>query len=560
MADIVAIAGADAGTGPEVPASGARPRWQAAAGGLAAAGAALATGELLSGLDERTPSLVLGVAEVFVAETPGGIVRWSIDAFGASQKTVLVTGIVVVSLLLGVVFGLLGRRRWVRGAAGFVAFGLVGGWAAARGALSSDVRSWLAAALATAVGVLVLRFGLRTPGLAGAGAGAGASASAAAATAATGEGPDLLAPGRPGPGRDRRRFLAVTGGAAAYGILAAGVGRWLRNSRTVEGARDEVATQLGPAPPVRMPSAVASFDETVPGISPLITPNADFYRIDTALLAPQVDPADWTLRITGMVDHEVELTFDELLAMDRIDEFVTLQCVSNEVGGDLVGNARWSGVPLAGLLDRAGVRPDASQIVGRSVDGWTAGFPTEVAGDGRPAMVAVAMNGEPLPVKHGFPARLIVPGLYGYVSATKWLTEIELTTWEAFDAYWIPRGWAKEGPIKTQSRIDVPRSGSTVSAGSSGRIAVAGVAWAPTRSIARVEVRVDDQPWAQARLSGKLSDDAWVQWLYEWDARPGRHQLQVRATDGDGRTQTSETAPPAPSGATGHHTITVTVR
>jgi DMSO/TMAO reductase YedYZ molybdopterin-dependent catalytic subunit len=302
---------------------------------------------------------------------------------------------------------------------------------------------------------------------------------------------------------------------------------------------------------------VATLDETVPGISPIVTPNADFYRIDTALVAPQVDPADWTLRIVGMVDREVEIDFDELVGIDRIEQFVTLQCVSNEVGGDLVGNALWSGIPLRVLLDRAGVRPEASQIVGRSVDGWTAGFPTAVALDGRSAMVAVAMNGEPLPVKHGFPARLIVPGLYGYVSATKWLTEIELTTWDAFDAYWIPRGWAKEGPIKTQSRIDVPTPGTTLAAGPT---PVAGVAWAPTRSVERVEVRIGDQPWQETRLSGELSDNAWVQWVYGWVAEPGRHRLAVRATDGDGETQTSETSPPAPSGATGYHTVTVEVR
>jgi DMSO/TMAO reductase YedYZ molybdopterin-dependent catalytic subunit len=534
------------------PAAGWPAAATAAGAGLVAAAAALATGELLSGLDERTPSLVVGVAEVFVARTPGGVVRWSIDTFGTSQKTVLVTGIVVVSLLLGAGFGLVARRRWGLGAAGFVAFGAVGGWAGARGPLSSDVRSWLAAVLAATVGVLVLRLAIprRTASV--------ESVESADESVGPAE-PDLLAPGRPSPGRERRRFLAITGGAAVYGLVAAGTGRLLRNARTVEGARDDVAARLGlePAAPPRVPATVATFDERVPGVSPLITPTRDFYRIDTALIAPQVDPAGWSLRITGMVDHEVEIDLDELLAMDRIDEYVTLQCVSNEVGGDLVGNARWSGVPLAALLDRAGRRPEASQIVGRSVDGWTAGFPTEIARDGRAAMVAVTMNGEPLPVKHGFPARLVVPGLYGYVSATKWLTEIELTTWDAFDAYWIPRGWSKEGPIKTQSRIDVPRPGTTLDAG---RVAVAGVAWAPTRSIARVEVRIDDQPWREARLSGELSENAWVQWLYEWDAEPGRHRLQVRATDGNGDTQTSDTAPPAPSGATGHHAITIDVR
>jgi hypothetical protein len=213
-------------------------------------------------------------------------------------------------------------------------------------------------------------------------------------------------------------------------------------------------------------------------------------------------------------------------------------------------------VLLTDVLARAGVRPEASQIVGRSVDGFTAGFPTDVLGDGRPALVAVGMGGEPLPVKHGFPARLVVPGLYGYVSATKWLTEIELTTWDGFDGYWIPRGWSKEGPIKTQSRIDVPRDGRAIAMG---RVAVAGVAWAPSRSISAVEVRVDDEPWQPARLAGELSADSWIQWVYEWEATAGSHRLQVRATDGTGEVQTAETAPPAPSGATGYHTIQVTV-
>jgi DMSO/TMAO reductase YedYZ molybdopterin-dependent catalytic subunit len=366
-----------------------------------------------------------------------------------------------------------------------------------------------------------------------------------------------VTPGLASPGRQRRWFLVVVGGAATYGLVGTGAGRTLRRRRNVEGARAHVATQLGPATPAKVPSGVATFDGRPRGISPIVTPNRDFYRVDTALISPQVDPDGWSLGITGMVDHEVELSFDELLAMDRIEEWVTLQCVSNEVGGNLVGNALWSGVPLAKLLDRAGVHEGATQLVGRSVDGWTSGFPTEVALDGRPAMVAVTMNGEPLPVKHGFPARLIVPGLYGYVSATKWLTEIELTTLDAFDAYWVPRGWAKKGPIKTQSRIDVPHSGATVDAG---RVAVAGVAWAPTRSIEQVEIRVDDGQWAKARLSGALSKDAWRQWLYEWDAQPGGHQLQVRATDGTGATQTADVEPPAPSGATGHHTIQVDVR
>lgn len=517
---------------PTEPAS----RGRAAVAGLIAAAAALGTSEFLSGVSGRIPSLVLGVADVVVAETPGGIVRWSIDTFGTNQKAVLVTGIVAVSLLLGAAFGVAARTRFAGGAVGFAAFGMVGGWAAARGPLSWPAWGWLAAVVSAAAGIAVLHV-LRPHGR--------------PAPCAS----DVAPSGRRYGALDRRRFLATSGAIAALGLLGGGVGRQLRQARNVEGARRRLAARLGSSHPPSPPS-VAVFDAEVAGISPIVTPNADFYRIDTRILAPQVDPDEWSLRITGMVDREVELSFDDLLAMDRISEYITLQCVSNEVGGDLVGNAWWSGVALTDLLARAGAHPNATQIVGRSVDGWTAGFPTEVARDGRPCMVAVAMNGEPLAVKHGFPARLIIPGLYGYVSATKWLTEIELTTWEAFDGYWVPRGWAKQGPIKTQSRIDVPRPGATVPAG---RIAVAGVAWAPTREIAQVEVRVDDEPWEATRLSGALSEHAWVQWTSTWDATPGAHRLQVRATDGDGITQTADLAPPAPSGATGYHTIRVEV-
>jgi DMSO/TMAO reductase YedYZ molybdopterin-dependent catalytic subunit len=524
----------DAPTAPNTRAS----RSAAAAAGLVAAGAALGPSELLSGLSGRIPSLVLGVADLVVVETPGGIVRWSIRTFGSNQKAVLVTGIVVVSLMLGAGFGLAARSRFVRGAAGFAGFGLLGGWAAARGTLTSDGWGWLAAFVSAAAGAAALHLLIRPRRQ---------TAPQPADASATEDGP--VTP------MDRRRFLVASGAIAAVGVVGGGVGRMLRQARNVEGARQRLAARLGRGAPA-LPADVEVLDGEVEGISPIVTPNADFYRIDTRILAPQVEPDGWSLRITGMVEREVELSFDDLLAMDRTEEYVTLSCVSNEVGGDLVGNALWSGVALTDLLGLAGARSDATQIVGRSVDGWTAGFPTEVATDGRPAMVAVTMNGEPLPVKHGFPARLIVPGLYGYVSATKWLTEIELTTWEAFDGYWIPRGWAKQGPIKTQSRIDVPRPGATLTAGPT---PIAGVAWAPAREIDRVEVRVDDGPWQSARLSGALSEHTWVQWTHTWDATPGVHRLQVRATDGYGHTQTAELAPPAPSGATGYHTIRVEV-
>jgi DMSO/TMAO reductase YedYZ molybdopterin-dependent catalytic subunit len=255
-----------------------------------------------------------------------------------------------------------------------------------------------------------------------------------------------------------------------------------------------------------------------------------------------------------MVDRELSLSMDDLLAMDLHERYVTIACVSNRVGGDLVGNAKWTGVKLTEVLDRAGVDPAAGQIVPRSVDGWTAGFPTAAAFDGREPLIALGMNDEILPPAHGFPARLIVPGLYGYVSATKWLEEIELTTWDSFDAYWIPRGWAKEGPIKTQSRIDTPGSGSIVEPD----FVVAGVAWSPQHGIEKVEVRVDGGPWVDAGMSVPLADTAWVQWQANLEVAAGRHEIEVRATDGTGRPQTEQRAAPRPDGASGYHKIAVT--
>jgi DMSO/TMAO reductase YedYZ molybdopterin-dependent catalytic subunit len=287
-----------------------------------------------------------------------------------------------------------------------------------------------------------------------------------------------------------------------------------------------------------------------------VTPNETFYRVDTALFVPAVDASTWSLRVHGMVDRALSLTYEELLDRPLLERDVTLACVSNEVGGPYVGNARWSGVSLADLLREAGPHPDASQLVSRSVDGFTIGTPTAVVMDGRDALLAVSMNGEPLPLEHGFPVRMVVPGLYGYVSATKWLVDLELTTLDAYNAYWIQRGWAKQAPIKTQSRIDTPRFGDRLRPG---RVAVAGVAWAQHRGIERVEVRVDDQPWAEARLGAEDTIDTWRQWVFVWDATTGPHTIAVRATDGDGATQDPHVVPPFPDGATGFHTIDVEV-
>ena len=312
-------------------------------------------------------------------------------------------------------------------------------------------------------------------------------------------------------------------------------------------------------PVVLEPAAAIQVDQelAVAGLTPLVTPNDAFYKIDTALLVPRVNVDSWRLEVRGMVDRPLTFSYDELLAMPLVEQHVTIACVSNEVGGNLVGNALWTGVRLRDVLEAAGVQSGATQIVGRSVDGFTAGFPTAWALEpGREAMIAVGMNREPLPAKHGFPARLIVPGLYGYVSATKWLQAIELTTREAVDGYWVPLGWAKDAPILTQGRIDVPASGAAVPAGP---VAVAGVAWAPDRGIDRVEVRVDDGAWQAARISRPISDATWVQWTLAWDATPGRHSLEVRATDGTGAVQTEERTGAAPDGARGYHRISVSV-
>ncbi|HET9436149.1 MAG TPA: sulfite oxidase, partial [Candidatus Limnocylindrales bacterium] len=339
----------------------------------------------------------------------------------------------------------------------------------------------------------------------------------------------------------------LTGGGLAFASIAAGtVGRILLvGQRTPASGAGPVAEVPAELPP--------GADLELDNLTPIVVPNEDFYRIDTALLVPNVDRDAWRLRIHGMVDREVTLSYADLLELPIVEQFVTIACVSNRVGGDLIGNARWTGVRLRDVLDLAGVRDGATQLVGRSVDDWTAGMPVSwVMDPGREPMIALAMNGEPLPREHGFPARLIVPGLFGYVSATKWLSELELTTMEAFDAYWVPLGWAKEAPILTQSRIDRPRRDERIGAGP---YAIAGVAWAPDRGVRRVEVQVDGGEWREATLSEPISDATWVQWRVDWDATAGEHQVRVRATDGNGETQTETPTRPDPDGARGWHAV-----
>jgi DMSO/TMAO reductase YedYZ molybdopterin-dependent catalytic subunit len=336
--------------------------------------------------------------------------------------------------------------------------------------------------------------------------------------------------------------------------MGSGVLGWVlgQAARGAEASRADVRL---PAP-VETGGLPAGVEVGVPGVVPFRVPNVDFYRIDTALVVPRVTAESWHLRIHGMVDREVTLDFAGLTAGPLVERDVTLCCVSNEVGGDLIGNARWLGLPIGPLLKQAGPHPDADMVLSTSIDGFTASTPLPVLTDGRDALLAVAMNGVPLPIEHGFPVRMVVPGLYGYVSATKWVVDLEVTRFDLKQGYWTPRGWSPLGPVKTESRIDVPRDGAQVKAG---KVAVAGVAWAQHRGIRAVEVSVDGGPWQPARLGAEASIDTWRQWVFAWDAPAGDHRLSVRATDRTGAVQTQQVSPPAPDGATGWHTIQVNV-
>ncbi len=528
------------------PAGGARrgPAWPAALAGVVAAAAALGAGELVGAFFAPSPGPVIGVANRVIDNAPTWFVELGKTVFGLANKPALILGTIIISLLLGAVLGLASRRNRSVGALGITASGLLGLLAVAVDPNGSVTAATIvtAAAVTAGVGILFRLLALTEPGR------TGAEANRAGET---------VTDHPTSPAVSRRSFLnwaGATGVASAGAVVAS---RSIRSRTNVSTARSAVT--LSPEADSRvteiLTDAATSDLADTPGLTPLVIPNDEFYLIDTALVKPQVDPTTWSMTVGGMVDREVTLTYEELLDRATTVAPVTLSCVSNEVGGDLVGNAVWQGVPLVELLDEAGVHPDATQIASRSVDGWTCGFPTAAAYDGRTALVAVAMNGEPLPVAHGFPARLVVSGLYGYVSATKWLSEIELTTLEDFDGYWIPRGWSKDGPVKTQSRIDTPRRRDRLQADTP--VAIAGVAWAPNTGVSSVEVQIDDGEWKQAELGESLGVDAWRQWVLPWVPPAGQHTIRVRATDGSGYTQTSVRATPAPSGATGWHEVTI---
>jgi DMSO/TMAO reductase YedYZ molybdopterin-dependent catalytic subunit len=351
----------------------------------------------------------------------------------------------------------------------------------------------------------------------------------------------------------RRQFLVAAGVSAAAAAIGEVGGRSLATRKNVSLAQQSLRFPKAAEPVAALPRGV---NLPVPGISPFITPNGQFYRVDTALLIPQVDPSNWKLRIHGMVAREVTITFDELLHRPLIEDYLTLCCVSNPVGGPYIGNAKWLGASLAALIREARPARGADQLLATSVDGFTSGSPLQVVLDGRDSLLAVAMNGAALPTAHGFPARLVVPGLFGYVSACKWVVDLEVTTFAAAQAYWVPRGWSQMGPIKTESRIDVPTDGKSVKAG---KVSVAGVAWAQHKGIEAVEARVDNGPWHEATLAVVPGIDTWRQWAWEWDATPGTHLIEARATDKTGYTQTSVAEDVAPNGASGYPATQVSV-
>lgn len=527
-------------------------RTRAAIAGAASAALGLATAVLVAALIPGGRSPLLSVGDIVVDLSPPAVKDWAIETFGAADKAVLYWSMVVTIVLVGAVAGLVARRSRSLAAVLIGLGGVVGVAAALRDPLSEPVPTIVGVVAGVVAALGALWFLLRMAegpasaaarGTADGPASEAESVQAAVTSAVRDDGAEPL------DDVTRRRFLVAAGATAGLAVATGLVGRSLTTRLTAIADRADItipspADMAGPVP-AGLPGAP----------TPLIVRAGDFYTVDTALSVPMVTLDSWRLEVTGLVDTPYTLSYEELLGLPMIERHITIACVSNRVGGPYVGNATWQGVPLARILERAGVRPEGTQLVGRSVDEFTAGFPTEAAIDGRDAMVAVAMNGEPLPPEHGFPARLIVPGLYGYVSATKWLREIELTTWDGFDAYWVPRGWAKEAPVKTQSRIDRPGNADTVTAGA---YTFAGVAWAPTRGIEQVEIRVDGGDWVDCELSESMSDDAWRQWSTTLDVAPGDHTVEVRATDGSGETQSAEEVPARPDGAEGYHTVAFT--
>lgn len=529
--------------------------------GLLAAAVALGFAELTAAIVGPASSPVIAVGDVAITLTPEPVKEFAIRNFGENDKIVLVAGTLAVIALYALALGLAALRNRAVGIAGVALFGAVGALAAiarpAGGPL--DV---LPSIVGAAVGIVAL-LALLAP-LGAATATPEADDQAVPASGDTDTNTDgglvdrlreILGSGdRKGAGLDRRRFFLTGGAALGAAALAGGGGRLLQRRFDVAGARADLTLPRPASAAAALPRG-ADLATEVDGLTPLFTENREFYRVDTAISVPQIRPEDYRLSLTGMFDSPRSYTLIDLFERDDlIERDVTLTCVSNEVGGRLAGTARWLGVPLGAFLRENGIRSSSDQLACRDVNGMTIGAPTRSALEVEDAMLAFGMNGEPLPVEHGFPVRMLIPGLYGYVSACKWLTGIEATTFDAFDAYWVERDWAAEGPIKVASRIDTPAPLREFPAG---RRAIAGVAWAQTRGIATVEVRVDDEDWIEAELSPAVDADLWRQWVLPYDFTAGRHSITVRATSTDGEVQPEARTTPFPSGSTGWHSIQV---
>jgi DMSO/TMAO reductase YedYZ molybdopterin-dependent catalytic subunit len=502
--------------------------------GLLSTFAGLAAAELMVGAVRGAASPVLPVGQEVIDAVPPAVKDWAISWFGTADKAVLIVGTLLSLAVIGSIVGTLAVRG-ARTAAYVVTgvVGLIGVWAVTVRPAPTGGKL-LPPIVGTVVSLAVVWWLAPRQGDAGeVGAEGGADTSG------------------------RRSFVRDAGAVGLLAVVAGSLGRVFQRRFDVGDERADLDLPEVTDGEVAVADPIGeATDFGIDEVEPWVVPNRDFYRIDTALAVPQVPRDEWKLRIHGMVEREIELDFAELLAREQVERYVTLSCVSNEVGGGLVGNALWQGVLLAPLLAEAGVDPAATQMVSRSIDGWNCGSPTSAITDGRDAMLAIAMNGEPLPAEHGYPVRIVVPGLYGYVSATKWVTEIELTRWEDFDGYWVPRGWAKEAPIKTMARIDRPRRGREYTPSAEGAVDIAGLAWAVHRGISRVEVSIDDGDWRECELAGVPSDDTWRQWRYRWtEASPGEHQVRVRAYDGVGEPQPVEPKAPAPDGAQGYHRV-----
>ncbi|MEV0245270.1 molybdopterin-dependent oxidoreductase [Nocardia sp. NPDC050712] len=508
--------------------------------GVLAAALALGIAELVAAFTGAGTAPIIALGSTVIDHTPDGLREWAIQTFGTNDKAVLYLCMAVVAVVVAGLAGAVERTERAAGSALLAAFGVLA-------VIVAVGRQGLPGLWPTVIGVGAGIYALRVLTRRIDAAFDFAPEKPLGTTESVESADPVAAPER----RQVLRGILVTGGLA----IASGVGGKLLGSQRTDVSEERAAVQL-PQPSGPPISLAPEADLRIPGLTPYLTPNSSFYRIDTALIVPQVSIEDWSLRIHGMVDREIRLSWADLAGRTAVERLITLACVSNPIGGDLIGNALWRGYRLDELLAEAGPHPDADMALSTSKDGWNCGAPLAALTDGRDALLAVGMNGEPLPVAHGYPARLVVPGLYGYVSATKWVTDIEITRFDRVTAYWTRRGWSAEGPIKTASRIDTPRARARLSAG---RIPIAGVAWAQHLGITAVEVQIDNGPWQPARLSADQSIDTWRQWVYDWDATPGTHTLRARAIDATGRPQIAAFQDVIPDGATGYPAVTVQV-